>query len=59
MKPNDFGRIALAFALAAGTMFLPGGGTLARRIEPYLAHWIGDQGAFIATFADIPTCSLH
>jgi len=33
--------------------------TLARRIEPYLAHWIGDQGAFIATFADIPTCSLH
>jgi SAM-dependent methyltransferase len=33
-------------------VFLPGGGELARRAEPCLAHWAGRYGAFIAVVAD-------
>jgi SAM-dependent methyltransferase len=33
-------------------VFLPGGGELARRAEPCLAHWVGRYGAFIAVVAD-------
>jgi SAM-dependent methyltransferase len=40
-------------------VFLPGGGELARRVEPCLAHWIGGHGAFIAASADITTCPLQ
>ncbi len=40
-------------------VFLPGGGELARRAEPCLAHWIGGHGAFIAASADMPMGSLQ
>jgi SAM-dependent methyltransferase len=36
-------------------VFLPGGGELARRAEPCLAHWAGRYGAFIAVVADKET----
>ncbi|MBI3374429.1 MAG: class I SAM-dependent methyltransferase [Betaproteobacteria bacterium] len=51
-----FNGLAVSNLRLHSAVFLPGGGALARRAEPCLAHWFGGYGAFIAASADIPTC---